>query len=127
MLEYITLYLILITILLTACGEKEIEVLKENTYTIENVSFKYAEFLSHRKMIIDTNQESVVVELRDSRFIKTEEPQTTVLVKWIKDPNIDREYMDATLYISEKDIKELSRKYTKQYETTMEFEEIAEK
>lgn len=112
---------------LAACEDLKVKVLKEETYTVENVKFKGASFLEDRKIIIDTDKESLVTRTSSNRFIKTSEPNTTVHIQWIKDPGaIPEEFMESTIYVSESDIKKISRAYTDEFEQTMPFEDDKE-
>lgn len=112
---------------LAACEDLEVKVLKEETYTVENVKFRGMGFLEDSKVIIDTDKESIVTRTSRNRFIKTSEPNTTVHIQWIKDPgSIPEEFMESTIYVSESDIKKISRAYTDKFEQTMPFEDDKE-
>lgn len=112
---------------LAACEDLEVKVLKEETYTVENVEFRGMGFLDDSKVIIDTDKESIVTRTSNNRFIKTSEPSTTVHIQWMKDPGaIPEEFMESTIYVSESDIKEISRAYTDIFEQTMPFEDDKE-
>lgn len=125
-----------IAILLSACSEPEkgIEVLREETFILENIEYPIADILSYNEMIVDTDQESLVIQLRDNRFVKTDEPNTTIQAQWVNDPKREREndsereydYIRTTVYVSKSDIQKISRVYTKRFEATLEFEELKE-
>lgn len=106
---------------LAACGG--VEVMNEETYSVENIEFRVGNAFDYNKIIIDTNKESIVTELRNTRFIKTKDPMTTVHVAWMNDPgNMPEEFIESTIYVSESDIQKISRVYTDKFERTIPFE-----
>lgn len=107
---------------LAACSEQELEILNEETLSFENIEFKKADIFVDRQVVVDTNLESLVMDLDDSQFIKTDDPDTTIHAKWIYDPSEDDEYITSTIYVSKSDIKKISRAYTKEYGATMPFD-----
>lgn len=112
---------ILIPVLLSA-GCAETEMVKEETYSVENIKFKKGSISDNSNLIIiDTNKESLVVELWDTQFIKTTEPSTTIHAQWVIDP-LRGELITSKIYVSESDIQEISRAYTDKFEETMAFE-----
>lgn len=112
--------------MLVGCGksesESEIEILREQTYPVENIVFDTeTTFLDpYFKIIVETDQESLVVDLRDVHFVKTSEPSTTIHAKWTKSY---REYIEATIYMSKSDFKEISMAYSQKHKATIPFKE----
>lgn len=124
MKKNILIVLIVAAFSLAACEEEKNELIKEETYTVENVKFDYGNLLELSSAIIETNQESLVILRENIRFIKSKESETTVHAKWIKDSGDFNDHIEAILYVSESDVRKISRAYTNEFEVTMEFEDV---
>lgn len=107
---------------LAACEEEKNELIKEETYTVENVKFDYGNLLAESSATIETNQESLVILKKNIDFIKSKDSETTVVAKWIKDSGSFYDHIEAIVYVNESDVKEISRAYTDKFGMTMEFE-----
>lgn len=126
---FLILFVPIAITILTACG-METEILKEETYTVENLEFvnPINPFDFQSKMTIETDQEQLVVQLRDARFIKTNEEISTIHAEWKNEPLSGREdFIEAVVYVTKSDVKKISKAYAEQYNTTLNFEIEEEK
>lgn len=122
---YISL-LVLLMAFLAACENEVTETEKMDTFLVKDISFESEEgFLEFNQfMFVDTEEETLVIDLENIKFIKSNEPNTTIDVKWLSNKKeYPTEWIEGTLLISEDKIPGISKKYAKKYLTTISFEE----
>ena len=121
----LSLLMILITIL-AACEEEITEkIVREDSFSVEDISFKIEEgfFENSHVMFVDTEQETLVIDVKNTTFIKSNEPKTTIDVKWLSDETeLISDWLEATIFLSEDDIPEISKAYAKKYFETISLE-----
>lgn len=120
---------------LGACEEVSEEdyekVLKEEVFKVENVDFNLEEVGAWElgddeyKILIDTDQETLVADLEHTTFKKTDD-NSSVHAKWIEKKGEiveSYEYMECVIEINKDDVSAISKKYAKEFNETMKFVE----
>lgn len=116
---------ILVTMLaLTACGDGlATEVVDEEEFTLTNIEFiNNDNWWKHEFLVeIETDGDYLVFDNYRVSYIKDEyySENSKVTVRKIKDDIL--RYDTATIYLSEEDAKEYSKKYAKEFEETIKY------
>lgn len=122
------LILFLVSLILTACETTETEeVIKDERFLIEDIRFE------EQDIFIDTEVETLVYDTFDVTFQKTNEHSyinfrdvenrslmsiDLITFKYPIEKTID-------VYINENSVKEISKKYAKEFKKTLSFKEIS--
>lgn len=115
----------MLVILLTLTGcDIEYKIAREETLVVEGLNFtKVNPPINNVKVVeIDTEEETVLIELENLKMYKYDEDESTIKIKWLESDALKNPRIEGKLYVGKNDIQEISKNYSNEYRESMYLE-----